>query len=88
MITRKDLVLYRRISDKERRSPEWRAFRRELEACLLKMPHEYRQAILLHYCCRLSWVSASMRMFYSPRHCIRINNKACTMVERISKDPG
>ena len=81
MITRAELQQYRRLTDHHRRAPEARAFRRELEAALECMPPEYRRLVFLRYCCRLSWVSVAMRMYYSERQCRRLDRKICKILE-------
>lgn len=80
MITRIELQQYRRMTDHHRRSPEARAFRRRLEEALAALPPTWRQVVFLHYCLRLGWVAVSMRMHYSRRQVIRINNKACKLL--------
>ena len=81
MITRVELQQYRRLTDHHRRAPEAKAFRRELEAALEHMPPEYRRLVFLRYCCRLSWVSVGMRMYYSERQCRRLDRKICKILE-------
>jgi len=83
MITRIELQQYRRMTDHHRRSPEAKAFRRRLEAAMDEMPPEYRQIVLLRYCCRLSWRAVGMRMHYSESH-VRcyLNKKVIKMLER------
>lgn len=81
MITRVELQQYRRTNDRHRRSPENRSFRRRLEAALELMPPEYRRLVFLRYCCRLSWVSVGMRMYYSERQCRRLDRKICKLLE-------
>lgn len=81
MITRIELQQYRRMTDHHRRAPEAKAFRRRLESALERMPYEYRRLVFLRYCCRLSWVSVGMRMYYSERQCRRLDKIVCKILE-------
>ena len=81
MITRTELLQYRRTTDHHRRSPDNRAFRRRLEAAMEQMTPVERRLVFLRYCCRLSWVSVGMRIHYSERQARRLDRKICKYLE-------
>lgn len=81
MITRLELLQYRRLTDHHRRAPEARAFRRRLEAALSDLTPVERRLVFLRYCCRLSWLSVSMRIHYSERQARRLDRKICKKLE-------
>jgi hypothetical protein len=81
MITRLELLQYRRLTDHHRRAPEAKAFRRRLEAAMEQMAPVERRLVFLRYCCRLSWVSVGMRIHYSERQARRLDRKICKMLE-------
>lgn len=61
-MTRIQLQQYRRLTDHHRRTPEAKAFRRELEAVMEQLPPIERRLLFLRYCCRLSWVAVPGRV--------------------------
>lgn len=81
MITRLELLSYRRLTDHHRRAPEAKAFRRRLEAAMEQMTPVERRLVFLRYCCRLSWVSVGMRIHYSERQARRLDRKICKYLE-------
>ena len=80
-MTRIQLQQYRRLTDHHRRTPEARAFRRELEAVMEQLPPIERRLLFLRYCCRLSWVAVGMRIHYSERQCRRLDKEICKKLE-------
>lgn len=81
MITRLELLQYRRLTDHHRRAPEAKAFRRRLEAAMEQMTPVERRLVFLRYCCRLSWVSVGLRIHYSERQARRLDRKICRELE-------
>ena len=81
MITRIELLQYRRTTDHHRRSPDNKAFRRRLEAAMAELAPIERRLVFLRYCCRLSWVAVGMRIHYSERQCRRLDRKICKQLE-------
>lgn len=80
-MTRIQLQQYRRLTDHHRRTPEAKAFRRELEAVMEQLPPIERRLLFLRYCCRLSWVAVGMRIHYSERQCRRLDKEICKKLE-------
>lgn len=81
MISRIELLQYRRANDRHRRSPENKAFRRRLEEAMAELAPIERRLVFLRYCCRLSWVAVGMRIHYSERQCRRLDRKICKRLE-------